>query len=109
MSEGDDYYQGPYTAADNKPDGQLWTPVVPGEAEIIELFVPTAAKEEPQLVLTQVAAGYRDLFHQRKDLSVPAAASCEIDVVCPQAAPWTNEIRSVARIRSPGPSCAAAR
>jgi hypothetical protein len=28
---------------------------------------------------------------------VAKAGSCEIDVVCPQAAAWTNEIRSVAR------------
>ena len=102
MSEGNGYYQGPYTASDNTPAGELWTPVVPGEAGIIELFVPTAVKEEPRLMLTQVAAGYRDLFNQRKDLIIPAAASCEIDVACPQAAPWTNEIRSVARIQIAG-------
>ena len=52
MSEGEGYYQGPYTAADNTPAGQLWTPPVPGGAAIIELFVPTGAKEEPRLVLT---------------------------------------------------------
>jgi len=98
ISEADNSYQGPYTAAENTPAGQLWTPMVPGEAAIIEVFVPTGAKEEPRLVLTQVATGYRDMFHLRKDLSIPKAESCEIDVVCPQAAPWTNEIRSVARI-----------
>ena len=98
MSEGENYYQGPYTAADNAPAGQLWTPVVPGEEAIIELFVPAGVKEEPRLLLAQVAAGYRDLFHRRKDLNIPKAESCEIDVVCPQGAPWANEIRSVARI-----------
>jgi hypothetical protein len=87
MSEGNGYYQGPYTASDNTPAGELWTPVVPGEAGIIELFVPTTVKEEPRLMLTQVAAGYRDLFDQRMDLITPNAASCEIDVACPQAAP----------------------
>ena len=102
MSEDTGYYQGPYTAADNTPAGELWTPVVPGEAGIIELFVPTAAREEPRLMLTQVAAGYRDLFARRQDLVSPLAASCEIDVACPQAAPWTNEIRSVARIQIAG-------
>ena len=99
MSEGNGYYQGPYTASDNAPAGELWTPVVPGEAGIIELYVPTTVKEEPRLMLTQVAAGYRDMFHQRKDSITPSAASCEIDVACPQAAPWTNEVRSVARIQ----------
>ena len=102
MSEGDGYYQGPYTASDDTPAGELWTPVVPGEAGIIELFVPTTVKEEPRLMLTQVATGYRDLFDRRKDLSIPKAGSCEIDVACPQAAPWTNEVRSVARIQIAG-------
>jgi len=102
MSEGEDYYQGPYTAADNTPAGELWTPPVPGDAAIIELFVPAANTEEPRLLLTQVATGYRDLFHRRKDLSSAKAESCEIDVVCPKGAPWANEIRSVARIMIDG-------
>ena len=95
-AEGHDYFQGPYAARDNKAHAQLWTPLLPGGSAFIELFVPAQAKEEPRLVLSQVGLGYRDLFHRQKDLSVPAASSCEIDVVCPQAAGWSNEIRSVA-------------
>lgn len=98
ISENDSYYQGPYTAAENQPAEQLWTPVVPGDAAILELFVPAGATEEPQLELTQVSTGYRDLFNRTKDLTNTKAENCEIDVVCPVAAPWTNEIRSVARI-----------
>jgi hypothetical protein len=98
ISESDSYYQGPYTATDNHSAEQLWTPVVPGDAAIIELFVPAGATEEPQLELTQVSTGYRDLFHRSKDLTNTKAESCEIDVVCPVAAPWTNEIRSVGMI-----------
>ncbi len=96
-SESDAYFQGPYTPRDNKPHGQLWTPVLPGESAFIELFVPAQAKGEPSIVLSQVGLGYRDLFHRQKDVITPAAGSCEIDVVCPQAAAWSNEIRSVAR------------
>jgi hypothetical protein len=102
ISETDNSYQGPYTAADNNAAGEIWTPVVPGPAAVIELFVPEGAKEEARLLLSQVSTGYRDLFHLRKDLATPKAESCEIDVVCPQAAPWSNEIRSVARIQIAG-------
>jgi hypothetical protein len=102
LSEGNGYYQGPYTARENTSAGELWTPVIPGEAGIIELYVPTAAREQPRLMLTQVGAGYRDLFGQGKDVITPNAASCEIDVACPPAAPWTNEVRSVARIQIAG-------
>jgi hypothetical protein len=97
LSEDEAYFQGPYTAGDNKPHSQLWTPVVPGGNGCIELFVPAQTAEEPRLVLSQIGLGYRDLFHRRKDLFQPAAGACEIDVACPQAAGWSNEIRSVAR------------
>jgi hypothetical protein len=102
ISETDNSYQGPYTAAENNASGVLWTPIVPGPAGVIELFVPDGGTEEPRLVLTQISTGYRDMFHLRKDLTNPKAETCEIDVVCPQAAPWTNEIRSVARIQIAG-------
>jgi hypothetical protein len=96
-SETENYYQGPYTAKDNTAAGQLWTPVIPGDEGVVELFVPSTVADQPRLVLTQVGSGYRDMFHRQKDTSQAKAGSCEIDVVCPQAAPWTNEIRSVAR------------
>ena len=95
IAESEAYFQGPYTARDNKAHGQLWTPVVPGEAAVIEVFVPAQAEAEPKLVLSQVGAGYRDWLH-RQALSVPKSeGSCNIDVVCPQAAAWSNEVRSV--------------
>jgi len=96
-SEDVAYFQGPYTAGDNKAHRQLWTPVVPGGSGYIELFVPAQTAEEPRLVLSQIGRGYRDLFHRRNDLFQLAAGACEIDVACPQAAGWSNEIRSVAR------------
>lgn len=97
MCEDGSYYQGPYTAEDHTPEGQLWTAVVPGEAAIVELFVPAQAKEEPTLLLTQIAAGYRDFFHNPKGASTPKAeGTCNNDVICPVGDPWRNEIRSVA-------------
>ena len=96
-SEDEDYFQGPYSARDNKPHEQLWTPVLPGGRAVIELFVPANIVEEPRLVLTQINRGYRDVFHRDKNQAFPKAGSCNIDVVCPEASSWQNEIRSVAR------------
>jgi len=98
IAASQDYYQGPYTSEHNAEHGQLWTAVVPGEAAVLELFVPNGVQQDPTLVLGQVNTGYRDLFNLRKDGSIPKGDTCEIDVVCPVAAPWTNEIRSVACI-----------
>jgi len=103
-SEDEDYVQGPYNARDNKLHGQLWTPVLPGSRAVIELFVPANAVREPQLVLSRVNRGYRDMFHRQKDLSIAKAGSCNIDVICPSADPWRNEIRSVARYTISGSS-----
>jgi Trypsin-like peptidase domain len=103
-AEEENYFQGPYAARDNKPHGELWTPVVPGDSACLEMFVPDGAKEEPQLVISQVSRGYRDMFHRRKNGFVPAAGACEIDVVCPVASAWSNEIRSVARYSVSGTS-----
>ena len=96
-SEGQDYVQGPFTARDNKPHGELWTPMLPGDRLVAELFIPTGTVGEPELVLSSVNRGYRDLFHQRKQANVAKAGACNIDVNCPQADPWRNETRSVAR------------
>lgn len=97
VSESESSFQGPYTARDNQPDGQLWTAVVPGAAAVVELFVPTGAQPQPQLLLAQINTGYRDFCHKRKDASAPKnAGACNNDVVCPVGVPWTNEIRSVA-------------
>lgn len=93
-SEDRDYFQGPYTADDVSPHGQLWTPVVPGDRAVVELYVPAGVLFEPELLLSRVGRGFRDLFGMR---GRPKAGDCNIDVACGEADPWRNEIRSVAR------------
>ncbi|NOT53740.1 MAG: hypothetical protein HOP18_03965 [Deltaproteobacteria bacterium] len=99
VSESEDYYEGPYTAHDNKAHGQLWTPAVPGDSAVLELYLPAAASAAPTLVLTQVNAGYRDLF---KRLPREKQGSCNNDVICPEGNAWRNEIRSVGRLSVSG-------
>ncbi|MCP4656169.1 MAG: trypsin-like serine protease [bacterium] len=94
-SESGDYYQGPYTYLDNKPHGQLWTPVVPGERAVVELYVPGTTKFEPRLELTRVGTGYRDLFGREPRADAKQGA-CNNDVVCPEGDPWRDQIRSEA-------------
>jgi hypothetical protein len=93
-AESEQYSQGPYTSQDNEPHGQLWTPVVPGEGAVVELFVPAQAQAEPVIVLSQVGTGYRDLFHKQPE-SLAKIGSCNVDVICPQGDGWRDEIRSV--------------
>ena len=64
VSEYNGYFQGPYTAAHNKPHRQLYTPVIPGSQGHVELYLPAGVKDEDfSLRLVQVATGYRDMFN----------------------------------------------
>jgi hypothetical protein len=98
MSEVDGFYQGPFTFKTNKAHGEFWSPVVPGERAVLELYVPANTQFEPELQLTRVGRGYRDLFRRNGDLTEKAAAkraTCNINVACSEGDPWRDEIRSV--------------
>jgi uncharacterized repeat protein (TIGR01451 family) len=82
---------GPFTGADNQDHGQLWTPLLPGEEIVIEVSLPAEQEDNLSLVLTSVNHGYIQFGRARSPLS----GSCNVDVVCPVAGPWNDEVRSV--------------
>ncbi len=84
---------GPFTDADNKAHGQLWTPVVSGGDAVIEVAVPAGREEELELELTSVNRGFRDLFPAV--VRSPRHSSCQTDVACTAADPWRDQVRSV--------------
>jgi hypothetical protein len=92
--------QGPYTAADETPEGRLWTAVVLGPQAVLELRVPNALRDQVDLELATVNHGFRGFG--KAGSSVAKSGSCNIDVVCPQGDDWRDEIRSVARIEIGG-------
>jgi hypothetical protein len=97
-SEDKSYYQGPYTSRDNKPHDQLWTPVVPTAAAVVELFVPPDADTKVLLELGRVSTGFTDLFgrYGGPGFALAKQGACNNDVICDVGDPWRNEIRSVA-------------
>ncbi len=98
ISEAQHYYHGPYTSKDNMVHGQHWTPMVPGDSAVIELYLPAGFNPDAtgagrlELELGRVGTGYRDLF------GVPnlRQGACNIDTICPQGDNWRDEIRSAA-------------
>ncbi|PWB72236.1 MAG: hypothetical protein C3F15_11575, partial [Holophagae bacterium] len=100
-SEDYDYVEGPYTAADASHAGDLWTPVVPGERAVLELYEPAGAEQASELVIGRIGRGYRDLF-RLDEVADAKAAWCNVDAVCPEGDGWRDEIRSVARISISG-------
>lgn len=81
-----------FDAADNKPHGQLWTPVLPGDRVVVELTVPTELRDEVRLKLGSIGSGYRGFL----DPDPEKGDWCEVDVVCPEGDGWREEIPAVA-------------
>jgi len=94
VTGSDDYYEGPYTAAD---PGPLWVPMVPGDTATIEIRLPDAESVDAlQIALTHVGAGFRDLFKQVAGTGPGASGACNINVICPLGQPYANEYRALA-------------
>lgn len=89
---------GPYTAANNHPEG-LWTPIVAGDEIVVEARVRGRAIPALQLGIARAYHGYRDW----QVADAPAkAGTCNIDVACSQGNAWRDDIRSVARVQISG-------
>jgi len=86
--------QGPFTAEDRDRKGGFSTPVVLGDRMIVEILLASADQEKLNLEIDSVYHGYR--YFQKHEESVKQG-SCNIDVICPQADEWRNQIRAVAR------------
>jgi len=93
----------PFDAADHSPTGELWTPIVAGEQIVAEVYVPTTLRPQVRCRIVQVGAGYRFFGAGDDALGAPeGSGSCNIDVVCPQGAPWVAEIPAIAAISTGG-------
>lgn len=91
------YLIGPFTEADNEPHGQLWTPPIPASELILDLRVPVELLEKLELELTKVHHGYAGFGEPQ-----PKSGDCHVDVACPEAAPWSDQVRSVGLISIAG-------
>lgn len=92
----------PFTDADHTPTGDLWTPVVGTDKIVIEVYVPTASRAQVALTLAQVGSGYRFFGAGGDAIGIDGSGPCNVDVICPQGAPWVTEIPSVAALSSSG-------
>lgn len=88
------YYEGPYSSDDGDA---LWVPMVPGDSAMLELQLPPSARRGAvDLVLSDVGAGFRDLFKQVTATGPLTSGACNINVVCPLGQPYSNESRALA-------------
>lgn len=82
----------PFTAADNKDHGQLWTPIISGSSAYLELRVPSAVADKVDLEIGSINAAFVD---PENPFANAKSGACNIDVVCPQGDGWRDQIRSV--------------
>lgn len=90
----------PFTSADHQPTGDLWLPIVPGGAMVIELNLPTSKAGQPSfdLELARVSHAYRAFGlsdEEARAFGGERGGPCNVDVVCPQGDGYRDIIRSV--------------
>ena len=90
----------PFAASDNKPHGELWTPVLPGDEIILEIIVSNHEQQSVNngIHLSSINVGYRGFYEQGVDRS----GACNVDVVCAEGDDWWDEIPCVAVISTGG-------
>ncbi len=87
----DSYSLNPFTDADNADYRELWTPVVLSDDIVVEVTIPRQVQDQLVLELTSINVGYRGFAELAS-----RAGACEIDVICPSADGWRNEIPAIA-------------
>jgi hypothetical protein len=81
-------------------DGHLGTELVPGNTAIIEYYIPPANIQTPcDLTLTTITHGYRT-SGEYIEKAFGGSGSCNMNVNCPDGAPWTNERNSAVMLVS---------
>lgn len=89
------HVEGPYTARNRSRAGSLWTPIIEGDEIVVEVFVPNGAPQ-PVVRIGKVNQGYRGLEKADEKGGIGGTSgACEIDVVCPEGSPWSDQIRAV--------------
>ncbi len=86
-----------FTAKDNNPQGELWTPVIMSDDVVIELTAPPEVVGQVDVELGHVGQGFRT-FGQ----STLKAGGCNVDVACSDSKGWENQVNAVAVISTGG-------
>lgn len=86
----------PFTADDNAPHGELWTPVLLSDEVVVEVTLPAAQRAALGLKLTSVNHGYTGFGARDK------SGACNRDVVCPEGDAWRDQIRASGVISTGG-------
>ena len=73
---------GPITAAQNSPNNQCWSDLLPGSEVILELREPVGASTPSVVHVAGVVHGYKNTFPSAATKAYGASADCQKNVVC---------------------------
>lgn len=86
---------GAFTEKNNREDKLFATSLTKGDRVILEYFEPMRSAGQGDISVKSVVHGYRG-FWEPQDFG--QAGACNVNVVCPEAAGWENEIRSAVMV-----------
>ena len=92
--------RGAYTSRNHKPDGRFAVRPTAGDALNLEYWEPAGAGGSPELRISAVFQGYRQLAGLGGGAAQGPSGPCQIDVVCPEGAPYTDQVEAVVQISS---------
>ncbi len=95
---------GAYVHANNTEDHTFGTELMKGDVAILEYYEPASQAQQGRLQLGTIVHGYKDIngWYTEK---VNESGACNMDVMCPDGAPWQDESRAVAMIVNGGGIC----
>lgn len=105
-------FLGAFTTANQTGNGEWATGVLPGSAIVLEYQRPlTSRSSGSSILISSITHGAVDLFNRAKKtsrdfFSGTSAATCHINVSCPEGANWQQEAAGVAMfLRPDGTTC----
>ncbi|MBK9176892.1 MAG: hypothetical protein IPM46_11275 [Flavobacteriales bacterium] len=102
---------GGFDASNRQEDGSMATAVLPGDAVVIEYRTTRVHQRPARLRVSSITHGIMDLFGFNAEAGRDynpgyQSAPCHTNVICPEAAAWQLEKRSVAMfLRPDGDGC----
>jgi hypothetical protein len=93
---------GAFTHKNNQNTKVFATDLIKGDKVIIEYLEPVNVSFAGKLKLSNVTHGYIDTFNPDFLKAFGSSGSCNMNVACPDGAPWADQIRSAVMLVSGG-------
>jgi PKD repeat protein len=89
---------GAFTSANNTENGLFATEFIQGDKVTLEYFEPAGVTEKAEILISEVAYGYRFIYFDYVQGNRDQSWSCMINVKCSEGTGWENQIQGIARL-----------